>query len=120
MYCHNCGKEIFDDAEFCQYCGCNLKKELLKELEAEVEVEDPPIAVKVSSAKEINQEESDKAINTDEQAKKLKYGYLNYKELSNRLTDIENISLEYLKLLNFIITKPAWVITLCCKFFPIP
>jgi len=44
MYCHNCGKEIFDDAEFCQYCSCNLKKELLKELEAEVEGQ--PVVVK--------------------------------------------------------------------------
>ena len=27
MYCKNCGKEISEDSNFCQYCGTNLKME---------------------------------------------------------------------------------------------
>ena len=30
MYCHNCGKQVNDDAKFCSYCGAALQGEASK------------------------------------------------------------------------------------------
>ena len=30
MYCRNCGKEIKEDAAFCQFCGCEIGEVVVK------------------------------------------------------------------------------------------
>lgn len=37
MYCHKCGKEIYDKSEFCQFCGTAIYR---KEKEESISIKD--------------------------------------------------------------------------------
>lgn len=56
MFCKHCGKEISEDAKFCQFCGGSLVDETIKTVEQELNVAiknvaDEPFKIEVSKEK---------------------------------------------------------------------
>lgn len=55
MYCHQCGKEISDQSQFCQYCGIPLKTDLQSNNQI------PPIQQTATYSRPENSEKKDKS-----------------------------------------------------------